>query len=126
MSRRRLTRAEVAQAVAIARVTAQSLKNFYSGVEMSLAGMMESPPFLFRLEVAEPDPDRPGSYRLDSYSRASQLSFFLLNSGPDEAMMVAARTGALQTEAGLPNQVDRMLELPRLVSGIHRLYSHIL
>jgi len=84
--------AELEQAVAIARVTAQSLKNFYSGVEMSLAGMLESPPFLFRLEVAEPDPDRRGSYRLDAYSRASQLSFFLWNSGPDEALTEAARS----------------------------------
>jgi hypothetical protein len=124
--RRPLTPTELEQAVAIARVTAQSLSNFYSGLEMSLAGMLESPPFLFRLEVAEPDPNRPGSYRLDAYSRASQLSFFLWDSGPDDALMEAARTGALQTETGLRNQVDRMLKSPRLESGIRAFFADML
>ena len=38
--------------------------------------MLESPQFLFRQEVAEPDPHHPGAYRLDAYSKASQLELF--------------------------------------------------
>ena len=38
----------------IARVTAERLGNFYSGMEMSLAGMLESPSFLFRGRLPNP------------------------------------------------------------------------
>ncbi|HEV7610933.1 MAG TPA: DUF1592 domain-containing protein [Steroidobacteraceae bacterium] len=124
--RRPLTPTELESAVAIARTTAQKLNNFYSGVEMSLAGMLDSPPFLFRRQVAEPDPDRPGTYRLDAYSRASQLSFFLWNSGPDRALMAAARSGALQTESGLRKEVDRMLQSARLEAGVRAFFADML
>lgn len=124
--RRPLTPAELDLAVAIARVTAQKLHNFYSGIEMSLTGMLDSPPFLFRREIAEPDPDRPGSYRMDAYSRASQLSFFLWNSGPDRALMATARSGALQTEPGLRKEVDRMLQSPRLEAGVRAFFADML
>ena len=124
--RRPLTPDELDQTVAIARVTAEKLGNFYSGMEMSLAGMLESPSFLFRREVAEADPDHPGSYRLDAYSRASQLSFFLWNTGPDAELMAAARSGALQTETGLREQVDRLLRSPRLEAGVRAFFADML
>ena len=38
----------------------------------------------------EPDPDRKGRNRLDDFSIASQLSFFLWNSAPDSTRSSAA------------------------------------
>lgn len=124
--RRPLTADELHDVVALAGSTADSLHSFYSGLEMSLAGLLESPPFLFRLEVAEPDPGRPGSYRLDAYSKASQLSFFLWNSGPDPRLMEAARTGKLDTGSGLRAEVERMLRSPRLRSGVRAFFADML
>ena len=124
--RRPLTPTKLEQTVAIAPVTAQTLSNFYSGVEMSLTGMLESPPFLFRPEVAEPDPGRPGSYRLDAYSRASQLSFFLWNSAPDSALLEAAAKGELERAKGLSRQIDRMLASNRLEEGVRAFFTDML
>jgi hypothetical protein len=124
--RRPLAPQELAQAVALANTAAQTLKSFYSGLEMSLAGMLESPQFLFRQEVAEPDPDRPGAYRLDAYSMAAQLSFFLWNSGPDAQLMAAAQNGRLQTRSGLDGEVDRMLRSPRLEAGVRAFFADML
>ena len=124
--RRPLTEEELREAVALAAAAARTMKSFYSGLAMSLAGMLESPPFLFRREVAEPDPNRPGAYRLDAYSKASQLSFFLWNAGPDARLMAAAQNGQLNTAAGLGAEVDRMLQSPRLEAGVRAFFADML
>jgi hypothetical protein len=112
--------------VLLADLTAQSLKNFYQGLELSLAGMLESPQFLFRSEIAEADPDHAGWYRLDAYSKASQLSFFLWNAGPDPKLMAAARSGGLDTASGLSAEVDRMLNSPRVAAGMRAFFTDML
>jgi hypothetical protein len=88
--------------------------------------MLESPQFLFRREVAKPDPNNPGAYRMDAYSKASQLSFFLWNAGPDAKLMTAARMGKLDTPSGLADEVDRMLRSPRLEAGVRAFFSDML
>jgi Protein of unknown function (DUF1592)/Protein of unknown function (DUF1588)/Protein of unknown function (DUF1595)/Protein of unknown function (DUF1585)/Protein of unknown function (DUF1587) len=124
--RRPLASNELEQFVALAGAAAESLQNFYAGLEMSLAGMLESPQFLFRQELAEPDPGRPGEYRLNAYSKASRLSFFLWNSGPDARLWAAARQGRLDTSSGLADEVDRMLQSPRLEAGIRAFFTDML
>lgn len=124
--RRPLTADELQGAITLARLSAATLKSFYSGLEMSLAGMLESPQFLFRRQFAQPDPNHHGAYRLDPYSMASQLSFFLWNAGPDPKLMAAARSGELNTESGLTDEVDRMLKSPRLEAGVRAFFSDML
>jgi hypothetical protein len=124
--RRPLAARELAEAVALARLATGTLQSFYAGLELSLAGMLESPQFLFRQEVAEPEPEHPGVYRLDAYSKASQLSFFLWNTAPDAELTAAARTGKLDSSSGLAHEVDRMLESPRLESGLRAFFTDML
>jgi hypothetical protein len=63
---------------------------------------------------------------LDAYSTASQLSFFLWNSGPDAKLMAAAQQGRLGSAAGLAAEVDRMLKSPRLEAGVRAFFSDML
>jgi Protein of unknown function (DUF1592)/Protein of unknown function (DUF1588)/Protein of unknown function (DUF1595)/Protein of unknown function (DUF1585)/Protein of unknown function (DUF1587) len=124
--RRPLSDEELRQEVAVAHAASTALKSFYDGLGMSLAGMLESPQFLFRTERLEPDPARSGAYRLDAYSRASQLSFFLWNSAPDAELMAVAASGRLDTASGLGDQVDRMLASPRLETGVRAFFADML
>jgi uncharacterized protein DUF1592/uncharacterized protein DUF1588/uncharacterized protein DUF1585/uncharacterized protein DUF1595/uncharacterized protein DUF1587 len=124
--RRPLSSEELREAVTLAGSAAKILQSFYSGLAMSLAGMIESPQFLFRREIAEADPHHPGAYRLDAYSKASNLSFFLWNAGPDAKLMAAAHDGRLDTASGLAREVDRMLQSPRLASGVRAFFSDML
>jgi len=124
--RRPLGEAELAQAAELAGLTAGSVHSFYAGLAASLAGMLESPAFLFREERLEPDPGHPGSYRLDAYAKASQLSFFLWNAGPDPLLLRAAAAGELDTRTGLLRQVDRMLTSPRLEDGMRAFFADML
>ena len=63
--------------------------------------MLSSPQFLFREAIAVADPGHPSDLRLASYSKATQLSFFLWNAGPDLALLDAAGHGELETPKGL-------------------------
>jgi hypothetical protein len=124
--RRPLAQDELDEARRLAGIAALTLKSFYSGLEMALAGMLESPQFLFRRQVAEPDPNHSGAYRLDAYSKASQLSFFLWNAGPDAKLMAAAQSGRLNSQSGLAGEVDRMLQSPRLEAGVRAFFTDML
>src|SRR5204863_6420555 len=88
------------------------------------ATMLESPDFLFRREGVEPDP--AGGYRLNAYSKASRLSFFLWNAAPDPILLDAAAKGELNTPAGLAKQVDRLLASPRLEQGVRAFFTDML
>jgi hypothetical protein len=124
--RRPLTKEELASRVKVANDAAVGLKDFYSGLGISLSTMLVSPKFLFREEVAEADPDHAGQYRMDAYSKASQLSFFLWNSAPDPQLLTAAEKGELNTDAGLKKQVDRMIASPRLEGGVRAFFTDML
>ena len=124
--RRPLAQEELRQAVTLARIASTTLKSFYDGLEMSLAGMLESPQFLFRTELAEPEPAGSGAYRLDAFSKASQLSFLLWNSAPDAQLLAAAADGRLETRSGLAHEVDRMLASPRLEAGVRAFFADML
>jgi len=104
----------------------ETLENFYAGLSLSLGAMLASPQFLFRHETLEHNPNRPGEYRLDAYSQASRLSFFLWNSGPDLPLLIAAENGELNSKKGVTQQVERMLASPRLRDGVRAFFSDML
>ncbi len=121
--RRPLTDQQLEAYVTAANEAADITQDFYAGIKLSLSAMLTSPAFLFRVEVIEPDPDREGAFRLDAYSKASQLSFFLWNSAPDSLLLSAAESGQLHTRRGLKAQVERMIDSPRLQAGIRAFFS---
>jgi hypothetical protein len=124
--RRPLTDNELKAELAIADATTNKLGDFYKGVAMGLTAMLESPQFLFRREVAEADPDHPGQQRLDAYSKAARISFFLWNTTPDDELLTAAEKGELNTDKGLARQVDRLMASPRLVAGTRAFFNDMM
>jgi Protein of unknown function (DUF1592)/Protein of unknown function (DUF1588)/Protein of unknown function (DUF1595)/Protein of unknown function (DUF1585)/Protein of unknown function (DUF1587) len=124
--RRPLTQQELQTEVKDAGESATKLGNFYSGLELSVAAMLVSPQFLFRQEASEPDPDNAGQRRLDAYSKASRLSFFLWDTTPDSDLLDAAEKGDLNSDAGVAKQVDRMVKSPRLASGVRAYFTDML
>jgi hypothetical protein len=110
--RRPLTAEESRRYMRSASAAQQRLGNFYQGLQYVLAGMLVAPDFLLRIEHTEPDPARPGQLRLDAYSKATRLSYFLTDSTPDAELLRAAGAGELDTEAGLARQADRLIASP--------------
>lgn len=134
--RRALTDEEVATYVEYASVAAQELDGkeaereeldgFYAGLQVVLEGLLLHPEVLFVIERAEPDPNNPEQLRLDAYSLASRLSFFLWNASPDDELLAAAESGDLQSPGGVERAVDRMLQSPRLVEGMRAFFDDML
>jgi hypothetical protein len=121
--RRPLAPEELKARLDAADSTAQSSKNFYTGIRYSLTTLLSAPAFLFRNEIAVP---RGKDYTLDGYSRAARLSYMLWDTTPDTELLDAARSGVLDTEAGVKNESARLMASPRLEAGMRAFFSDYL
>ena len=124
--RRSLSEYEIGSYSAMASKATESLGGFYIGLQAALVGMMVSPDFLFRIERSVPSQETPGIRRLDAWSRASRLSFFLWNTTPSPALLQAAQSGELMFEDGLNQQIERMMASPRVEDGLRAFFSDML
>ena len=124
--RRPLSEDEIGSYSSMASKATDSLGDFYIGLQAALVGMMVSPDFLFRIERSVPSPETPGIRRLDAWSRATRLSFFLWNTTPSPALLQAAQSGELMFEDGLGQQVERMMASPRIEDGLRAFFSDML
>ena len=122
--RRPLTDGDVARWVAVATSTADG--DVFRGVRMALYGMLQSPRFLYRIEVGTDDPQKPGGRRYDGYEMAGRLSFLLWNTSPDDDLLQAAERGDLSDDAGLETQVRRLLDSPRARAAVQSFFDQYL
>jgi len=86
---------------------------FDSGARMIVSAMLQSPSFLYRSELGQPSASVPGVFDLDNYEVASELSYLLWQSMPDDALFQAAERGELRDLTKRQAQVDRMLKSER-------------
>ncbi|MDB4973290.1 MAG: Cellulose-binding domain protein [Myxococcaceae bacterium] len=107
--RRPLSSAEVAQYVALAEQAQNALGDFHVGLQFAVAGLLQSPNFLFRTELGTPGKSATDSRPFDDYELASRLSYLLWNSTPDPELLQAASNGELTTLVGLKRQAERLL-----------------
>ncbi len=94
-----------------------------TAVATVLEAVLQSPHFLYRVEVGAPDPDGDGIVALGSHELATRLSYLVWNTMPDAGLAVAAATGQLDSREGLEAEVRRMLDDPRArtaVDDFHR------
>ena len=82
------------------------------GIELVLRGMLQSPRFLYRVEIGNGQPG-PSAVPLTGYEVAARLSYVLWNTLPDATLTQAAASGALTTKDQVAAQLTRMLQDPR-------------
>ena len=123
--RRPLTAAELENPVGLLHSITERTNDFYAGLHYGLSMLLQLPDFLFRKEVAIPSADGK-SGTLDSYSRATRLSFLMWNTTPDAELLRAAGNGEFNTSAGLAKQVDRLMASPRLEVGMRAFFDDML
>lgn len=70
-----------------------------------------SPNFLY-IEAPQTDPEIHDS-KFEAFALASRLSYFMWSSMPDDALMDAASSGALESREQVVAQVERMLDDPK-------------
>jgi len=84
---------------------------FELGVSRAMMAVLASPRFVFRVESADPADAGARFPRIDEYSLASRLSYFLWSTMPDPELLLLAGRGALR--ANLRSQVARMVRDPQ-------------
>ena len=124
--RRSLAETKVSELTDIANAAADEVEDFYGGLALALEAMLISPEYLFVIDTAEVDPEEPGRERLDGYSLASRLSFFLWNAAPDDELLAAAESGELHTPQGIARQVERLLASSRLEDGMRAFFDDMM
>jgi hypothetical protein len=82
---------------------------FEDGAEVAIMAMLQSPYLLYRRELGTPDSAAPGEFVLTPYEVASQLSYFITGSAPDQSLLAAAAEGRLVTQADIDREAERLL-----------------
>jgi Protein of unknown function (DUF1592)/Protein of unknown function (DUF1588)/Protein of unknown function (DUF1595)/Protein of unknown function (DUF1587)/Protein of unknown function (DUF1585) len=106
--RRPLTQEETARLQAVYA----SGGDFATGIRLVIAGLLQSPRFLY---LREPVPASAGGkvVGVDSWALASRLSYFLLDTMPDEGLFTAAEKGQLASGEQVGEQATRLMNDPR-------------
>jgi hypothetical protein len=124
--RRDLTTDEVTRYAGIATNASGVLKDFWAGLEYALAGLLQSPHFLYREELGTTDPAEATRRVFTGYELASRLSFFIWNSTPDDKLLDAAKAGKLATVEGLGAEAQRLFDSPRSHDATGSFFTELL
>lgn len=123
--RRPLEEDEVEGWVTLANETAEG--DLDRGAEGVLTALLQSPQFLYRVELGEPDPAKPGGpHRLTSFEMAGRVAFLLTNAGPDDALLDAASRLELLDEETLIAQTQRLLGSPQARVAVQDFFAQVL
>jgi hypothetical protein len=82
------------------------------GIEVMIRAALQSPDFLYRLELTSPT-DTRAQVPLSQFELATRLSFLVWGSGPDDALLDAAERGELASKARVAELARAMLAEPR-------------
>jgi hypothetical protein len=124
--RRPVESAEIDSVLGVGEAVAADLGDVQLGVKYAAAAVLQSPSFVFRIEIGEPDAEREGELRYTSWEMASRLSYLLWDSPPDEGLMIAAETDALSNAEGVRLEAERMIDDPRARPALIRFFGDFL
>ena len=98
------------------------LESPIEALQFPMAAILQSPHFLFRVEVAH-GVDGAREKSLPAYELAARLSYFLWNMPPDQQLLTAADDGRLDTRQGVFDEAQRLLADTRAREGIRSLFD---
>jgi hypothetical protein len=99
------------------------MSSFDGGVRMLLEGLLQSPHFVYRMELGQSQ--NGDAVRLDDFEVASRLSYMIWNTMPDEILLDEAERGALGTPEQVGAQAARLLDDPRGQAMLERFHAQL-
>jgi len=120
--RRDLTPAEVTSYTAVydqGATNTGSRSTFAKGAALVIAAMLQSPNFLYRMEMG--DDHAP----LSGYEMAAKLSLWIRNTTPTDAMLDAAAKGSFDSADGAATQAKAMLEDTAAVASMRLMHDQL-
>jgi hypothetical protein len=89
------------------------------GAQLVIETMLQSPHFIYRTELG--DDGAP----LSGFEIASKLSFLLRNTTPNDDLLEAAASGALDTPAGVVAMTRQLLDAPDAAETVQRFHGEL-
>jgi hypothetical protein len=82
--------------------------SYAEGIEVMIRAALQSPHFLYRLELTAPADPKATLVPLSGYELASRLAFLVWSAGPDDALLDAAEHGELATKDAVATRARAM------------------
>jgi len=120
--RRTLADEEIQRFVDLGMQIATQDNDFHIGAGAMLRAFLQDPEFVYRVEIGTPT-DEPGVSRLNDFEVATRLSYFLLGTTPDDALLDIAEAGELSTPEQVRAAAQGMLTDDRALPRIDRFHS---
>jgi hypothetical protein len=111
--RRPLTADELGRYQQIVTEIGTDANDVREGLKYALWAMLESPSFLYRVELGESSPAAPSRHLYTGYEMAGRLAATLWQTAPDDALLDVAAMGGLSTADSVRSQATLMLADPR-------------
>ena len=96
---------------------------YAEGIEVMIRAALQSPDFLYKLELTPPAQPVDLTAKLNPYELASRLSYLLWSSGPDDALLDAAGNSELSTKEQVATRARAMLQDPRAKVALSEFYG---
>lgn len=122
--RRPITALETRSLLRLTKLAHSNGDSITEGLKLAVRAILTSPHFLFLTEL----PPAPDSRALTGHEVASRLSYLLWSSMPDDALFVAAASGALANAEVRVRETRRMLADPRsesFITGFSSQWFHL-
>lgn len=93
------------------------------GIEVMVRMALQSPDFLYRLELTTPSDAAAKLVPLNQFELATRLSYLIWGSGPDDALLDAAQRGELATKEQVATRAKAMLADSKAKVAISNFYN---
>ncbi len=121
--RRPLTQSEIDRYAALSQDAAVEMKDFYAGLERVISAMLQSPHFLYMVETGAPLGEQKRV--LSDYQLLTRMSYFLLDTSPDEVLLDLVRNEGLSTDDQIRFVAQAMLQRVDAKSALRNFYSEL-
>jgi hypothetical protein len=92
---------------------------FTKGARLVITGMLQSPHFLYRIELG--DAGAP----LNGYEMAAKLSLWINDTTPSDSLLDAAKAGKLDAVSGAVEEASALLEAPAALDVMRKFHAEL-
>lgn len=124
--RRPLDEAELGRWAEVGLTAATDFGSFDKGVEFVIAGMLQSPNFIYQVEVGVATDDGSAQRKLTGNELATRMSFFLLDTTPSRTLLEAAEAGELDDAEGVRAWAQQLILDPRSRAAFDKYFEEVL
>ena len=120
---RRPTTANDEQALLLAYAAGKTGGTHAEGIEVMIRAALQSSDFIYRLETTTPTDAAAVLVPVSQFELATRLSYMIWASGPDDALLDVAESGALASKDQVAQKAREMLNDPRARIGLANFFS---